>query len=68
MDTSFPKLIRVDEFALRVGVTRDQAYYLIRDMPLGVVVRLRRRIRLNEEKLNKWIEAGGCATKGEVVA
>lgn len=56
-----PKLIGVDEFAAQAGLSRHCAYDLIRRMPKGVVVRLGRRVRLDENRLHEWIRSGGTA-------
>ena len=53
------KLIKVEEFAKQAGLSRFCAYDMARKMPPGVVVRLGRRVRLDSEKLNEWLAAGG---------
>jgi len=59
MFTTLPTMISIEEFSNSIGLKRHQGYDLARQMPPGVVIRLGRRIRLNAERLQEWLAAGG---------
>lgn len=63
MNTGFPNLIKVEQFAKDANLSRTQAYGVVAKMPDGVKVRLGGRVRLNEDKLKEWIEQGGNVAK-----
>jgi len=52
--------ITAEQFAERFQLSLQRAYELAREvLPPGVVFRFGRQIRINEHKLNEWIENGG---------
>ena len=55
------KLIRVPQLSRMLDVPEWRAYEIIRlgILPPGVVVRLGRQIRLNEQRLREWMDTGG---------
>lgn len=57
--TELPTLIKVAEFAQKAGLSRSQAYEVVRRMPEGVKVRLGGRVRLNLDRLCDWLSQGG---------
>ena len=61
------RLIRVPQLSRILDVSEWRAYEMIRSgiLPRGVVVRLGRHIRLNEDRLSEWIAAGGQIARHE---
>ncbi len=53
-----PTLITVQEFAKVMHVTRAVAYAIVDNMPPGVKVKFGGRVRVNQDRLREWIEAG----------
>ena len=60
------KLSPVKHGAQILGVSEGRLYEMVRTglLPVGVVVRLGRQIRLDEDALVEWIKAGGQALPG----
>lgn len=58
-------LITVKRFSEIAGVRLARGYELARQLPPGVRVLLGRQIRINEDALTKWIEAGGTLGNGD---
>lgn len=59
--------LRTAEYgAKRIGVDRQRFYELARRnvLPPGVVVRLGRQLRVNPQRLEEFIEAGGQTLPG----
>lgn len=56
-------LWNVKKTASYLGLSEWRVYDLVRQgiLPAGVVVRLGRTIKINPEKLEKWVESGGEA-------
>lgn len=55
-----PELIRVwPDWAQQAGLSRKAAYDSVRKMPLGVRVKLGRRVRINAKRLAEWLDKGG---------
>lgn len=52
------KLLRIDDVAELLDVSRARAYELVREGLLPVV-RLGRQIRVDPGKLDAWLDAGG---------
>ena len=52
------KLLRIDDVADLLDVSRARAYELVREGLLPVV-RLGRQIRVDPSKLEAWLDAGG---------
>ncbi len=57
------KLLRIDDVAELLDVSRARAYELVR-AGLLPVVRLGRQIRVDPAKLEAWLDAGGVGLKG----
>ena len=59
------KLLRMEEVAAYLDVTLARAYELVRQ---GVVpaVRMGRQVRVDPERLEKWVAQGGRALEDEV--
>lgn len=62
-------LTRVNEFCRKHPTefgTPQRVYTAVREgvLPIGVAVRLGRKILINEEKYQAWINAGGSALPG----
>lgn len=55
-----PRLVDAEEIADVFGVPRQQVHQMIRDQQLPGIVKLGRRVRVREDKLREFIEAGGC--------
>ena len=55
-------LVRVEEVAEVLNVTRQRAYELIRRNMVPGVVRLGRQVRVDLEELEEWIKRGGKAS------
>jgi len=56
-----------DVAALTGGAITDREFQRrarLGDIPLGVVVRIGRRVFFNEERFVAWLEAGGAALPG----
>jgi hypothetical protein len=53
------RLMTVQEFSKIIDVRLPRAYELARRLPPGVRVALGRQIRINEDALTRWLEAGG---------
>lgn len=60
------QLLRIPEAARVLGLSEHRVYELVRQgiLPLGVVVKLGRQIRINSERLREWIAGGGQALPG----
>lgn len=56
-----PTLLRVPDMARALGISAKRAYELVPELPPGAVVRLGRAIRIREDVLRAWIEAGGTS-------
>jgi len=55
------QLLRAEAVAKTLAVSTPKVYELARTIfPAGVVVRIGRRIRFNQEALEHWIESGGA--------
>ncbi len=52
------KLLRIDDVAEVLDVSRARAYELVREGLLPVV-RLGRQVRVDPSKLEAWLDAGG---------
>ena len=52
------KLLRIDDVAELLDVSRARAYDLVREGLLPVV-RLGRQVRVDPNKLEAWLDAGG---------
>ena len=52
------KLLRIDDVAELLDVSRARAYELVREGLLPVV-RLGRQVRVDPNKLEAWLDAGG---------
>lgn len=61
-------LVKVEEVAEVLKVTRQRAYELIRRNMIPGVVRLGRQVRVDLEELEEWIKRGGVAPSGGGVA
>lgn len=59
--TTMPVLLRVPEMARALGVSAKRGYELLTVLPAGAVVRLGRQVRVRQDALVAWIEAGGTA-------
>jgi len=57
-------LLRLREAADRLNITYQRAAELVRQGLMPGVVRLGRQIRINPERLNEFIDAGGKALPG----
>jgi excisionase family DNA binding protein len=57
-------LLRLREAADRLNITYQRAAELVRQGLMPGVVRLGRQIRINPERLNEFIDAGGKALSG----
>lgn len=62
-------LINVNEFCRKHSVafgTPQRVYTAVREgvLPIGVAVRLGRKLLINESKYLEWIESGGSALPG----
>lgn len=57
------RLLRVEEVAEALGVTKSRVYDLVR-AGLLPAVRLGRQIRIDEEALRDWVRKGGQAWPG----
>ena len=60
------KLMKAQRASGILGVSNQRFYELVRTavIPPGVVVRLGRQIRINEDALSEWIDHGGQALAG----
>ncbi|KAA9012403.1 helix-turn-helix domain-containing protein [Niallia endozanthoxylica] len=58
------KLLSVPEVARVLNIKEDRAYKLIRAGNLPSV-RIGRLVRVDESKLQKWIESGGYSEKSQ---
>ncbi len=58
------RLITIKQFAKTLNVRDARGYELARRLPPGVRVELGRQIRINEDRLAEWIEAGGTLAGG----
>jgi excisionase family DNA binding protein len=58
-------LVKVEEVAEVLNVTRQRAYELIRRNMIPGVVRLGRQVRVDLEELEEWIKRGGKASLDE---
>ena len=61
------QLITTEAMATILGVRPARARDLARDphiLHAGTVVKIGRQVRINEDKLREFIEAGGCALPG----
>jgi excisionase family DNA binding protein len=61
------RLRKVEFAADALGVTVQRVYDLARQagfFPAGVVVRIGRQVRFNEDALHDWIRSGGSALTG----
>ena len=60
------KLGTAKDGAQILGIKEGRIYEMIRTglLPLGVVVHLGRQIRIDEDALRAWIQAGGRALPG----
>lgn len=56
--TSLPRLLTVEEFCEQTGLSRQNAYKLVRDARLPAV-RLGRAVRISAAAAREWIENGG---------
>lgn len=63
-------LLAVKDAARDLNVTPKKVYELIEQgqLPIGVVVRLGRQIKINSERLQTWIERGGTAAEPAGIA
>jgi hypothetical protein len=63
---SLEKLESVPWGAGRLDVTEQRLYGLIREnfFPVGVIVRIGRQIKINPERLEEFLLAGGSALPG----
>jgi excisionase family DNA binding protein len=60
------RLAKADKVAQILNVDKHRVYELAREiLPAGVVVRLGRQVRFDEEALNDWIARGGTAQMPE---
>ncbi|MGG0848819.1 helix-turn-helix domain-containing protein [Peribacillus simplex] len=57
------KLLTVPEVAVILNVSEERAYSLARSRLLPIV-KLGRQVRVDERKLNEWIEQGGAGLQG----
>ncbi len=60
------RLITAKEAAVILQVNLPSVWEMVRHgiIPAGVVIRLGKRIRFNEERLVDWLDAGGQAFPG----
>jgi len=60
------RLKRAEFVAPILDVTTERVYEMSRNgtLPVGVVVRLGRQVRIDEDRLREWIAAGGNALPG----
>ncbi len=58
------KLLRIDDVAELLDVSRARAYELVREGLLPVV-RLGRQIRVDPSKLEAWLDAGGIGLESK---
>ncbi len=58
------KLLRIDEVAELLDVSRARTYELVREGLLPVV-RLGRQIRVDPSKLEAWLDAGGIGLESK---
>lgn len=58
--TQLPNLIGVTEIQTICKLrSKAQAYEVIRGLPVGMVVHLGRRVRVNADRLAEWLNRGG---------
>lgn len=57
-----PHLLKVPDMARVLGVSAKRGYELVPELPPGAIVRLGRAIRIREDALRAWIEAGGTTS------
>jgi len=60
------KLLKMTEVAAILNVKLDRVYQMAREgiLPSGVIVRLGRQLRVDEERLHQFISDGGQALPG----
>ena len=60
------KMVQARRGAEILGVSEQRVYELVRTgiLPPGVVVRLGRQVRIDEDALREWIAAGGQSLPG----
>lgn len=55
--------MRVEDFASLWGLSKPQAYDAVRKLPPGVKVCLGKRIRINADRFQAWMAAGGTLSE-----
>lgn len=64
--TALPRLIKVwPDFGQAQNMTRSQAYGFASRLPQDIKVKVGKRLRLNADRLAKYLEAGGDLAQGE---
>ena len=52
-------LLRIEQVAEMLGVSKPRAYALLREGTIPGIVRLRKQVRVDGQKLREFIERGG---------
>lgn len=59
------RLGRAEDVAHRLNVSTKRAYDVMRQFPKGVRIQVGRRIRVDMDKLEQWLAAGGSMSQPE---